>query len=215
MEKVTPETWGRVRAGDIIELHDLLTMAQNLTPQGTGCSSYIVERQLIVREQNGLAEWVFYTLVDSPLCVMMKIVDQEYEVRVYKEDPSFIKGNRRDQCERGEYWLFAPPENPDDFLFNSLIYTGQMKKILEGRQVVFSQKSQRELEGEYTEKPPRRGIDFPLLATLVEYQANQEVEYSEVMVLEVGPADDVEGGLITLLLGRTIFPHEVQIFHRS
>ena len=74
----------------------------------------------------------------------------------------------------------------------------------------YVQKPQGELQGTCLEDPVPSGETAPLVATIVEYVTDQECDNPELLVTEIGAADD-EGGSITLLEGGPVNLAEVDI----
>lgn len=209
----TLESLSRLKVGDIISLSDAVTANQSVKA-GKGFSiDYTIEK--VVRVKNELAEWIFYQLKESELkiCLMAKIVDDQIDIRVYQEVQDFLKGNRKDRIDQGDFWLFQEPADPDNFRYLELKYSAVLVQNLGNANLEFVQKMP-EMDGICTEDPKPSGQDFELLATIAEYSASSKCDNPERMILEIGSAENEEGGLIVLLEGRNIAPSEVTVYNK-
>lgn len=167
--------------------------------------------------KSGPIEWLFIQLEkkgDEQLYVMVKMVNDDFEIRVYFEDPSFKQGNRHDMLDNEMFWLFQEPKNMEEFnenpraYMNKLNYTMTLGRTENGKDLAFILKDQGEIYCKH------KGS----LVTIVEYKTDQECDNPELILLEEGDSgsdrtkkDDGSGGYITLLVGATINPEEIEV----
>ena len=144
---------------------------------------------------------------------LMVKIDNKTEVHIYKRPAKFNAGNRADFINRNERWIFQPPLNPDEFRLNDLLYT----KDFEWDGVKY-RKHGADLTGEAFERPQLSGPQQ--LATIAEYIVDEwitlenskvKAKNPEAILLEIGPADDKNGGLIWLLIGNMLELSDVKI----
>jgi hypothetical protein len=185
----SPTSIERLRKGDIVHLRDAQSM-RDAEKLGTGSRGLRCEvtSTAQVRESHDLATWTFVRLQapKQELLLMVKRVDQDETVYCFYPD-QVEAGTRNEIIDRGDKWVYQPPENPADFNPMRLSYTGDMVRHWgDGKDDTYLQKAQRELHGEWVEAPARSGVGV-LTATVVEYRCdNPEQENPEWLVLEVG-----------------------------
>jgi len=174
---------------------------------------YVVKTVYQLKELNGLAEWNFF-LLDDPgdiIWLMVKIVEQEIELRVYFEHPEFEPGNRKDMMDQENLWLFMEPDNPANFQYNDLKFTDHMEIESDNDEVlIYGQKGFKEMHCSCELLPVPSKINNQI-ATIVEYQAKQKCDNPELLLLEMGGQDSSDGGLIRLMIGCNLRPTEIDI----
>jgi hypothetical protein len=174
-----------------------------------------------IRESRGLADWYFAKLTGYkiPLTFMAKIVDQEMDLRIYYQPDDIESGNRQDQIDQGNFWLFTEPEDKGDFIPAKLEMASVFDQTIDdvGR-VEFSVKGGA-LHGELRERPIPAGVPQPQFVSITEYSAGEyydRIENPELVVLEIGGLDEdgdqlVEGGLITVFQGANVDPNDLSL----
>lgn len=216
METDDPQTWRSLKPGSVVTLSDKDTMKALLLKGSVAIKAdFIVESVTKVTEASGLAEWLLFKMRDENQYLLVKIVDEEMDLRVYREPedfgPDFAPGDRADQFKAERYWLFQQPDNPDDFRYLELRYTHDINVGCKGGEIRFTQKLQGELEGEAVDNPLKTGVEYPLLSSIVEYGTVGQSPYTELLILENGSAECDTGGLIRLYVGNPINPKEAAV----
>lgn len=216
-DKTSPEYWEQLKPGSIVTLSDEQAIKESMEAgNGPRGIDYTTKSVITVKEMDGLAQWLLFELegTDQDLWLMAKIVDQDIALRVYYEPEEFEVGDRGDALDRGDYWLFQEPEDPDNFEPTDLSYTTEIQQSMETqageRDVIFRRKSQGEMHGTCSCEPKMAGID-EMFATVVEYSGPEDYENPEVLLLETGKQDNPNGGCIRLMLGADITPADVDI----
>lgn len=206
--------WKGIHPGSTITLKDKQAIEDSME-KGNGMKGmdYMVKTVYRLNELNGLAEWYLFLLDDSgeAIWVMVKIVEQDIDLRVYFEHPQFEPGNRKDMVEQENLWLFMEPENPADFLYNDLKFALQIEIEEDNDEVlVYRQKGFKEMHCRCRLMPKSSGMNDPV-ATVVEYQVNGACENPELFLFELGGQDTADGGLIRLMLGCHLRPTEIDV----
>ena len=206
--------WKGINPGSTITLKDKQAIEDSME-KGNGMAGidYIVKTAYRLKEINDLAQWYLF-LLDDPeeqIWVMVKIVEQETDFRVYFEHPQFEPGNREDMIEQEKLWLFMEPDNPVDFQYNDLIFTDQIEIEDDNNQMLsYKQKGAKELHCKCDIMPAQSGINNPIV-TIVEYKAIEACENPELLLFELGGEENSKGGLIRLMLGCNLRPTELDI----
>ncbi len=221
-EKTSPDFWREIKPGSTVTLTDEQSISASLE-LGLGMKGldYVVKSILKIKEKQGLAEWLMFSLDDDEqeIYLVVKIVDQDLSVYVYYEPDEFDTGNRRDVIERGESWVFEEPPDIDNFKYDDLEYSREIvlnfeivneKGEEEEIEILFEMKGQGVLYGTCAHDPEQSGTEN-LMAAIVEYRTEDEYENPEAMILELGGAWSDEGGMITFMLGCTINLSEVDV----
>ena len=224
LDKTIPDFWRGVRPGSVIRLTDEPTLLRDM--DGIDYTVRLVET---VTEVEDRMEWILFRLesdrklpdgrADEPT-LMVKIVDDDMELRIYRDDDDFEPGNRMDMDERDDLWMFYEPEDPDDFDVRKLPYTEYIEYDVDAdddddddddRTIRFEQKHP-EMNGEVITEPGRSGAR-PQLAVISEYAAVDDYEESEAVIIEIGSDSAMEeaGGLISFMLGHPINPTETDV----
>jgi hypothetical protein len=118
--------------------------------------------------------------------------------------------------ESDRLWMF----NPDDKnLVNSRKrYASKFDWVFEWDDgpdtVSFEKKGNMEFNGAAEYNPSRSG-DRELIATVAEYSATKECREPEIMILEVGSADEEDGGHILFLVGNALAANELQVYSKG
>lgn len=216
-DKESPQFWRQLKPGSTISLSDTQALEDSMG-EGLGLSArdYVVKERLIVRDLDALVEWILFQLQsdEDKIWFLVKMVEGEIALRVYFEAEGFEPGTRADLIENEVFWLFDEPLDPESFKCNELSYAREITQDLDEeqgkREIRFRIKGQGELHGACTHEP-RGSWPETMMATIVEYAAEEESPNSELMILELGGEEGDEGGLITLLLGCEIRQGEVEV----
>lgn len=195
--KTEASHWDRLKPGDHINLKDRQTLELLM---GEGARSFALGADLTVRrvqrivERNDLMQWSVCELEGIPLkdaedtwYLVVKRVDEEFDLRVMFVPSDFRPGTRADMMNWGVRWLFKPPEDENHFRPGELDFTDEIDQTLDdGRTVVYRAKAQGILFGTMTEEPRRSGLEQPQFAAVLEYRADAECDNPELLLLELG-----------------------------
>src|SRR5438128_10381806 len=164
-DKTELDFWREVRLGQAVELRDLLTLENALErKKPSGSLFYTIEKISTIKEFSGIAEWQLFFLKDfdniRDLLLMVKIVDNEFDVRVYYQAPDehLISGSREDLT--------------DSWIWNNDRFVNTFERTYEDSVDIFVKKGKKDFQGTCVTDPQPSGIDRELLATIVEYSAN-------------------------------------------
>ncbi len=193
MDKTNPADWYSVKAKSIITVSDAQGI-QDSMKRGKGVRGidYTVSSVSRMDQLDGLSTHLFFTLDDPEQSVnlLVKIVDNAVDLYLYFPVPGLDPGSRTDFLDRGMQWLFQEPADPNNFTPEELRYTMSLRQTIQNgnsqTEVIYNLKGQGELQCKYRETPPRSGMSQDLLATVVEYRADQQVENPEFLIMEVG-----------------------------
>jgi len=210
--------WRKTKKGDIVVLKDEQTLSDLLADKNPdalrGLELTVVSQQSI-RQEQGIVEWLLYELkgYEIPLFFMIKIVEDEVDIRIYYVPDDFEAGSRKDQINAGRFWLFQEPDDPDNFVPCDLEFQDQFEQDVDGgkRTIRYPAKGP-PLYGE--SKSP--GDNSPTFTTVIEYLANQPCENPECLIVEYGGMDAKgnaipEGGHVTFMQGANINVHDIEI----
>lgn len=213
--------WLKLKPGSVVTLKDEKSLLRNMSGV-----EMMVKRILKLPECQGLCTWLLLELEEASdkatRWLMVKIVGDEIDFRIYHLPAKFERGNRHDLAcgEVPGHWIFQPPEPHEQDDFNeddegdeeppgidllNLVYTDE----LAWDEVTYHKKAQGDFNcGDFdggppiVESPKSSGIDYHQIATLAEYIADDDkTEQSEALVFEIGDADDDDGGLLSLMIG--------------
>lgn len=212
----------RLKKGDFVTLTDERTLILQMK---AGLGLKPVDRKInqieTIEANGGLAQIIICDITGESesfrKIIFAKIVDDAFDVRVYDEDPKFLKGNRDDLMKNASLWVSDTEhvffDQPPEFKgANDLRYTGAFAT----GDLTYIRKQPGEYDGEFRQHPAASGINYPLLATVCEYaleagkQTNPEVP-NQALFLEVGPVESDLGGLVTLWYGHEIKNNEFQV----
>jgi len=210
-DKRDPAYWRAIKPDTTITLTDEQALRESVSGQ-----NYLVKQVIRLKEKSGICEWLFMDIRgqdDAPdSWLMVKIVDQELDIRVYFEDDNFESGNRDDM----NLFLFQQPEDPDDFACEDLQYAKHIGWDFPGDEegdddihVDYNVKVG-ELQASVAYDPYESG-ERELLATIVEFDTGDETTCPEMLVLEIGHPENKEGGLIRMFFGNSIKPTEADV----
>lgn len=205
--------WLNLKAGSTLVLSDEQSLMDS-KKRGFGLNpiNFTVTRVTKIQEAKGLVTYIFVDIEDGvqPLRLMVKIVDENVDFRLYYKSEDFISASRQAVTERGDYWLFQKPADENNFTPLDLKYTMDIKQTIDGKDIVYDRKPSGELSGIALENPVRAGLQN-LLATITEYKTNQETENPELMLFEIGDKLNKSGGEISLYFGSPIHENEIQV----
>lgn len=182
----------------------------------------VVDRtELVIRAQNNnvLVRFYFIKLesnLGSPT-LMIKQVDNDFEARVLNKPDDFSPGDRKELLQRNILWIFQKPDieltdnieygdigfgsnSKSYFSYNDLIYT---ESFTIG-ETNYHKKQQGDLNGEING-------DAGILGTLAEYVSMEQTSNEQAIILEIGPQESDTGGLLQLLVGRSIRMNNVRL----
>lgn len=220
LDKMTAQYWEQVRPNDTLTLKDEQTLLMLMEDKkigytmGTDVSVKVVRR---VSEQRNLMKWHLYELEPVPIegeesiwYLLVKVVDDAFDVRVMFESPSFETGDRDYLIREGLTFIFSPPDDPDYFDPSELEFAHEIDYSLDdGQQIIYKQKPQGILFGEMTEEPRPSGVRQPQFVSIMEYGATSDCPNPELMIVEVG--DPSISSYVVLLQGINVNIHDVDI----
>ncbi len=214
-----PEFWRSIRPGSSISLTDRLAIEDSMErDEGVKGRDYVIERIRDIHQDENFAQWLMFKLdnPDQELWLMAKIVDQHVKLLVYYEPEEFHPGDRKDLLNRGDYWLFDEPDNPDDFFPDELNYTNEIVWTIEidtvDHDVAYRMKGQRVLYGLSTHRPKMEGLEGAMTA-VVEYTTKDDKKNPELLILEMGGETGNRGGFITAMFGIEIGFSEIEVLN--
>ena len=194
MDKTSPADWLKVQPKSVITLSDPQGIEDSMK-RGKGVKGidYTVQTVARMDQLQGLSTHLFFTLADAEQAayLLVKIVDSALDVYIYFAVPGLDGGSRKVLLDRGLFWLFQQPANPNQYDPSELLYSTTLKQTVDktgggSMEVLYTLKGQGELQCKYRETPARSGVDSELLATVVEYRADQAVQNPEFLILETG-----------------------------
>lgn len=220
-KKDSPAFWRAIKPGDFITLKDVETLTANMQA-ADGDELGDLEVRLVRRlsEMDQLAEWILIYL-DTPqkLVLLATIVDELVSLRLMFQPKEWIAGNRRQIIDRGDHgWLFLPPADEANFSLNELAYTdGTIEVPLPGgnAKAVYGYKGN-QFSCTVKENPRRQKGRGTMIATIAEYGSPDEsLANRELVVVEIGLAENVDGGLIGLHVGAPIEFADVDVIRSA
>ncbi|MEK0445134.1 MAG: hypothetical protein RLZZ399_455 [Verrucomicrobiota bacterium] len=195
MDKTNPSAWLALKPQSIITVSDAQgiqdSMRRGLGVRGIDYTVRSIEQCTHV---DGFSKHLFLTLADPEQTVylMVKIVDEWVDLYLYFEPPDLAGGARADLLDRGMFWLFEEPQDASRYDPAELRYTRMLSQWVPdpsggaNRELIYRMKSQGEIQCHHVETPARQGMSSRMLATLVEYRADEAGENPEFLILEVG-----------------------------
>lgn len=215
------DRYRNIRPGDIVTLCDEQTIKQLMDDGVSGAMDGVDLEVTTVRRVacEGIAEYYFCDLDSQsesspPLILVIKIVENHMDRRVYWPPDDVPQGSRGDLVDGGCEWLFQEPTDVNDFRPADLQFTKRVFQHVEKHGEVCYDRKGEEIHGVYREVSPGGGQPQP--ATVVEWLARTEVDNPELLALEVGGLNEhgeriAEGGLVTFLQGATVSGTDINL----
>jgi hypothetical protein len=189
--------WQAIRPGDIVTLKDRETLELLMEEKrpnfarGLDLTVKIVRR---ITEQRELMHWVLCEFEqvhlqgeDQTWYLLVKVVDEAFDLRVLFVPADFQPGSRAELLDAGARWLFKPPADENNFRPGELEWTEEIDQTLDdGQTLLYRQKPQGLLFGTLVEEPKPSGLKEPQFVSILEYQANRDCENPELVLLEIG-----------------------------
>lgn len=212
LDKYTAEFWKYITVGQSIILSDEQAVEDALKAKnGTTEMDYIIKSIRHIEDEDTGIVWRFFQLEsEDNIWFLVKIVDQEFDLRVYFEPDDFAQGDREDLIKNECHWVFEEPDNLSDFKLNDLEFTKLFTMGDDEDEVEYSIKPVGMLTGMVTNDPPSKGIDNSM-ACVVEYHTGAEVQNTEAMFIEIGGEESESGGFIMMLMGNPISQEDVEV----
>ena len=240
--ELTKKYWESITLNSQVNLSDTAALeASQSEGRGLQGMEYSVKEITVITEKDyfckrpGLCRWILLKLVhpNQVLYLCAKIIGDDVELRMYYNPESIIVGNREEQVNAQNVFMF---ENYEPHCLNDLLglrYAKQINWTFDfgngPEEVIFSQKGGIELQGEAI----HIASDFSSnnMATVSEYLAETETPESEIMIVEIGPfpasghsgyspelskiKDSKRGGEILFLVGNMVNEFEISIVRKS
>lgn len=209
---LSPAFWSKVLIGDVVSLKDKQAL-QDAMQRGLGAVplDYEIKSIRVLNEVEDLGQWRLYQLVDGTqdIWLMVKIVDQEVDIRAYyTPDSEFTQGNRAFQVSSGGQWLFKNGEEnvaPLDLEYADEIFYSNMRYV---------EKDEAYVANTWI-APPLAGLLSPFLSIVKEYSTSEWRDNPELLVIEFGGADGVEGGSIWVFIGSPLNTEDFDIHFKG
>ncbi|RYD69851.1 MAG: hypothetical protein EOP84_27680 [Verrucomicrobiaceae bacterium] len=218
MTPVTAETgnplddWVNLPPGSFVTLTDAQAL-EDSQKRGSGLRGidYKVESIGVVKDFEGFATWVLAHLDDGhqKLLLMVKGDETHVDHRVYYATEDFRPAKRENVVNRGDTWLFEPPEEGQPVRPAHLRYTAEIPYTIEGQELLYVRKEHGERHGEFTEKPGFSGLGDQV-ATVVEYFTTDPTDNPELLILEIATANS-KTGEVSMYFGCPIRASEASI----
>ena len=207
-DKYTADFWRGVKVGQTLCLSDEQAIEDAMESKTADLEmNYIIDSIRIIKHEETGIEWRFLQLrSDDNMWLLVKIVDKEFDLRIYFEPDDFEQGNRADMIENECHWVFEEPEDTDDFELNDL----EFAKTFEMCEAEYTIKRFGMLCGVIQCQPSNRGVDGSMTC-IAEYQTDADTKNTEIIFLEIGGEEDDDGGFIQMLLGTPINQQEVEV----
>lgn len=217
--KNSPDFWREIRPTSIITLTDLQAVKESLS-SGAGAEGkeYTVDWVYQLKEVSELAEWLFIKMdgvQDDILYLFVLIADAKVSLSIFYAAGGFEPCLRSEALDKKQEFLFAQPDNTENYRLGDLVFTGTFPYNLTDEngntvEVTYRLKNFGTQQAMAYRNPP----EPRLLATISQYSAdNDGVESPEAMILELGNPTDENGGLISLYLGNKVTPEELSVLN--
>ncbi len=208
LDKYQAEFWRTVKVGQTVVLSDEQAIEDALKAgKGKTEMDYLVKSIRVIEDRKTGIEWRFLRL-DTPdnTWVLIKIVDREFDLRVYFEPGDFQQGDRQDLLDNECYWMFDEPADPDNYCLNDL----QFAQSFEIDGSVYARKPFGMLAGVIREIPPVKELDG-VMACVCEYRSDGETKNPEAIFIEMGGERSERGGFVYVLLGNPISQEDIEV----
>ena len=220
-----PRFWRELIVGSSVKLRDLRPQDDPLEG-GSGALVFDFEitrtRGIAVPDEAGrlFAEYILFDLQGEEInhTLLAVIVEGRLELRVYFTPEELEPATREDLVAGGMTWFFCPPADSEDFSPSELEYARYpslppINDEGEERQISFEGTPMGPAYGEYRIPDSNRAVSV----ALIEYMAMEECANPLILVLEEGGIDNMgnplsEGGLITVMMGATIDPANIEVY---
>jgi hypothetical protein len=217
-----PSFWKDIKPGGVVVVNDEQAMMEAIKRgvDAEGGVNYEIKRVLRLNEVNGLATWTLLKLEGmDEVWLMVKIVGQEVDHRIYFEVPDFSPGNRADMIAREMFWLFEDPGPDWKSAYNDLKFINTINIDTNpggnapATRTSYQQKPFGPMYARCSEEPKQSEGD-EYLAILVEYSSADATDNPELLLLELGGEHGQEGGYIMMMLGCTAAIADLRVFKK-
>lgn len=206
-----------IKKNDQIIIKDEITIKDAISNGAIGAVDGIettVRDAYTVKESSGACEWCFIQVTknvkdkgNSTYFIVIKSVEEDYDVRVYQENDWFKQGSRADIVNRNDLFIFADP-GVTEWKPKDLEYAVSFPLCISNKEVYFNQKNPT-LYG-------NDGENTSFVTIISEYLAVEPVDNSDILIVEMAGIRDGKmwdsGGWVMFLEGRLIKPNEVELF---
>ena len=196
------QNWRQVKIGDILIIKDEVSIRDALEKEHAvdGIRTEVIN---ITTIHNDSTEWrIFEAKGIQTYFVLVKSIDEDFDLRVYQQNDWFQQGTRGDVLRNNHYFIFEEPVG--NWIPKNLEYSASFGLTVNGEDITFSRKS-----------PTIYGQSNRIPAALNEYSTDKNIDSPEILLYELGGVKNGEmqdiGGWITFLEGRNVRLDEVEI----
>ena len=208
-----PEFWENIKPGSTALLSDEESLTDNIkNGKGPTPQEYAIKSIQTLTEIRDIGKWIAFHLdgAQGRLLLIAKIVDADMALRVYYPAPEFPAGTRTSLIEKDVKWLFQPPKDETRFAPEDLAITTEFTREADGESITFA-KCDDTYEVELAENPRPSGQEPVKQAFLTEFASTTKTQNPECLVWEICSPTDRAKSFLSLYIGTTIRPKEVQI----
>lgn len=221
LDKNDPVYWRSIPLGSTVSLTDEAALEEAMRI-GAGVSGldYEVSRAEVMHDMEHQGEWWFYYLEGHKtenLWLMVKIVGEDIIPIVYFEVEGFRPMLRKRLVQEGQNWLFAAEESdgePHAPVFADNIYQTIDDGAGGDLEVHYRCKPQGTVYGRYSRVPAEAGLRDVFIA-LAEYEADESFENPELLVLEKGGENDLDGGMVSVCVGGITVFSDIEVLRNQ
>jgi hypothetical protein len=185
-------------------MEDALKENKNIEP-----IEYIIEEIQTIKNEDLGVTWKIFKMdrIKEILWLLVKMVGEEVDLRVYFRPEAFTPGDREEMFEKDQLYIFGAPEDEEDYEIEDLEFASVME--LDGFD--YNQKAVGGLPGIVDYAPADEVMDGQVVF-LTEYMAEDlECESPEAIILEYGGEGSETGGFIDFLLGSSISVEDLEL----
>lgn len=200
--------WRGLRKGSVINLTDEQTLTEMIEDGGPNLADgidLIVEKTVFFENDN--CTWILVETDHHILNLVVKLVDDNVEIKVVFQPEWSVQGSRQDYCNADCHWLFKEPEDVDNFVPGELEYADSITRQYDDVGLVkFEAKHGTVYFTNYSQ-----------FKQLREWTAdNEDMDNPDLIVFEIGgvtdDGDTIEiGGWVELYQGATVTPGDVNL----
>lgn len=221
LDKDDPDYWRAIPVGSTVTLTDEAAIAEAMRI-GVGVKGldYQVQQAEVIRDMDHLGEWWLYYIEGHKtenLWLMVKIVDSDIIPIVYFEAEDFPPTLRQQFIKDGQSWLLEKSE--EDGEPHAPVFCNDIFQTLEDEaggeiEVQYRCKPQGTVYGRYSRVPTVDGMS-DIFVAFAEYEADVSFEDPELLVIERGGENDLNGGMLSLYVGGITVFNDIEVLRVS